>query len=280
MAAETPTTTTTTDYAALLQTLQRIQGHDLTILKLRASVSPTAPPPDASDITQNSDASAAWDISTPSALQADLSHYKELFSKLRFSYLEQVTKEKFLRTITEDPPQIIEPSENDALEAHLASEKATLKASKASVDATLAELEALSQRLTATYSQLSVWSAAAAALPAETAALEARVEALEGARQMPLEEAVALLGEREAEAARLLGELEAVERELPRRRRVLVGLEGEIGPLEMDKEGLERFASEAVRMRDSARAEGRVERETMGRWYRSVVEGLEALVPK
>ncbi|RPB09461.1 hypothetical protein P167DRAFT_510818 [Morchella conica CCBAS932] len=275
MATETPTA----DYTALLETLQKIQKHDFTILKLRASVSPLAPF-DTNDLTQSSDASGAWDSSTPAALQADLSHYKELFSKLRFSYLEQVTKEKFLRAITEDPPLIVEPAENDALEAQLVIEKAALKESKASVDAILVELEALSQRLTATYSQLSGWSTAAATLPGETLALEARIDELEKGRQMPLDETVALLGEREAELARLEKELDAVERELPKRKKVLAELEGEIEPLELDKEGLERFASEAVRMRDSARAEGKAERESMGRWYRSVVEGLEALVPR
>jgi hypothetical protein len=71
MATETPTA----DYTALLETLQKIQKHDFTILKLRASVSPLAPF-DTNDLTQSSDASVAWDSSTPTALQADLSHYK------------------------------------------------------------------------------------------------------------------------------------------------------------------------------------------------------------
>ena len=32
---------------------------------------------------------------TPASLEADLTHYKDLFTKLRFSYVEQVTKRSF-----------------------------------------------------------------------------------------------------------------------------------------------------------------------------------------
>ncbi len=44
---------------------------------------------------------------------------QELFSKLRFSYLEQVTKEKFIRAIVGDPPLVVEHQENVELEASL-----------------------------------------------------------------------------------------------------------------------------------------------------------------
>lgn len=67
---------------------------------------------------------------------------QELFSKLRFSYLEQVTKEKFLRAIVGDPPLIVEQQENIELEAQLATAKAELKAQKEEVASMTAELEA------------------------------------------------------------------------------------------------------------------------------------------
>ena len=52
---------------------------------------------------------------TPSALQADLEHYRELFSKLRFSYVEQVTKERFLRAVTAEQPEFVDGDENREL---------------------------------------------------------------------------------------------------------------------------------------------------------------------
>ncbi|KAI5293637.1 hypothetical protein KEM52_005362 [Ascosphaera acerosa] len=67
---------------------------------------------------------------TPAVLEEDLVHYKELFSKLRFSYVEQVTKERYLRGIVGDPPVIVGSEENQELEAKLAESKAELKQRK------------------------------------------------------------------------------------------------------------------------------------------------------
>ena len=61
---------------------------------------------------------------------------------MRFSYLEQVTKEKFLRAIVGDPPLIVEHQDNVELEAQLATAKAELKAQKENVTAMSEELEA------------------------------------------------------------------------------------------------------------------------------------------
>lgn len=78
---------------------------------------------------------------TPSALQADLEHYRELFSKLRFSYVEQVTKERFLRAITAEEPEFVEGAENRELGEKLAVDKAALKAKKEEVRGIIADLE-------------------------------------------------------------------------------------------------------------------------------------------
>lgn len=294
-----------TDYTDLLATLEKVQQHDYAIFRLSESIA-TVSPKDNADLTRTSDVSNAFDSSTPTALQADLIHYKvtkpknlphhlpnpltntpqELFSKLRFSYLEQVTKEKFLRAITEDPPVVIEPSENEALEQELTSAKANLWKSKADVDNILKALEELSQKLATEHKVVSEYTSLARTLPGEAVVLEARIEELRreqesmtGEFHLPLEDTLGLVAEREAELARLERELEEVGRELPRKRRALEVLDKEISPMEMDKEGLEKFANEAVKMRDSARAEGKADRETMGRWYKSVFEGLEALLP-
>ena len=67
--------------------------------------------------------------------------FQELFSKLRFSYLEQVTKEKFLRAIVGDPPLVVEHHDIVELEAQLVMEKAALKAQKDDVAAMTKELD-------------------------------------------------------------------------------------------------------------------------------------------
>ena len=79
------------------------------------------------------------------ALLSDVS--QELFSKLRFSYLEQVTKERFLKAILDEPPIIAEHDQNVALEARLAREKASLKAQKLDVEGLVARLDSKSRDL-------------------------------------------------------------------------------------------------------------------------------------
>lgn len=66
---------------------------------------------------------------------------QELFSKLRFSYLEQVTKEKFLRAIVGEPPLIVDHQENVDLEVQLAEVKSVLKAQKDDVANLVKDLE-------------------------------------------------------------------------------------------------------------------------------------------
>ncbi len=67
---------------------------------------------------------------------------------MRFSYLEQVTKEKFLRAIVGDPPLIVEHQENVEVEAQLAEVKASLKAQKIEVADMVTELERSGRDLT------------------------------------------------------------------------------------------------------------------------------------
>lgn len=64
-----------------------------------------------------------------------------MFSKLRFSYVEQLTKENFLRKITSPEPPFIESQENQELEARLAKAKAELKSQKTEIAELIAELD-------------------------------------------------------------------------------------------------------------------------------------------
>ena len=97
---------------------------------------------DLDNAKRESDVSAdAREHTSVASLEAELEHYKDLFSKLRFSYVEQVTKEKFLRAIVSDPPLLVEPHENSELEAQLKEVKAHLKTEKEGVAELTKELE-------------------------------------------------------------------------------------------------------------------------------------------
>ena len=84
---------------------------------------------------------------TVSSLEQELEHYKDLFSKLRFSYVEQVTKENFLKAVVANPPELVDAQENDELQEQLALAKAALKAKKEHTNEKVKELEALGRRL-------------------------------------------------------------------------------------------------------------------------------------
>lgn len=79
--------------------------------------------------------------STPSTLAADLTHYRDLFSKLRFSYVEQETKERFLRAVVAEQPDFVAASDNVELEEKLRVDKESLKGKKQEVREIIGELE-------------------------------------------------------------------------------------------------------------------------------------------
>lgn len=147
-------------YQRAIDELSRLQTGELSILRL---ADPIAGISGSDAQNRKSDASVdGIDNPSPASLNDDLFHYKvsrvvredtgtdwaqELFSKLRFSYVEQVTKEKFLRAIVGEPPQIVEHQENVELEQELAGEKAELKAQKVAVAEMLQLLEAKSRQV-------------------------------------------------------------------------------------------------------------------------------------
>jgi hypothetical protein len=126
--------------------LDRILDDAFSIVHLTELIANSYPDKRMSDVSN-----ALVDISTPTSLVVDLDHYKELFSKLRFSYVEQVTKEKFIRFIVGDPPLIISPHENSELESHNESAKEALNSIKVEVDTCVVSLERLCVELSKTY---------------------------------------------------------------------------------------------------------------------------------
>lgn len=103
---------------------------------------PILRPPSPSKRTSTNSTSSDTDaLRTPSAIQADLIHYQELFSKLRFSYVEQVTKERFLRAVTAEVPEFVAQGENAELEEKLRGDKEALRAKKEEVRGLIGVLE-------------------------------------------------------------------------------------------------------------------------------------------
>ncbi|KAI4220016.1 MAG: hypothetical protein L6R36_007921 [Xanthoria steineri] len=269
--------------------LSDLQSHPLSIIRLSESISSNPPPHRTSDIStanNNEDPSTTTPQPTPTSLTADLSHYRDLFSKLRFSYLEQVTKEKFLRAIVGDPPLIVDAAENVALETQLADIKAVLKLQKTDVAALVEELGVKGRELVGRYEALWVQGEVLGRLPREMAALRETVEGLRAGNEVLVGELggdVGVEGVREAVRG-LEGEREEVERRVIRLRREIPGrgreverLEGEIKGLERERERAVEGAREAVRRRERGGVVGD-ELEMRGRWLSGCEEGLRGLL--
>ncbi|KAI1910804.1 hypothetical protein LOZ39_003465 [Ophidiomyces ophidiicola] len=233
----------------------------------------------------------AFENPTPVSLAADLTHYKELFSKLRFSYLEQVTKEKFLRAIVGDPPLVVGHSDNVELEAQLAVVKADLKTRKKEVFDLLEEMEEMGRNLAERYKKVQLQTIQLAELPSSISELENAIAELRllstnslqssesgntsQFQNLPLQDTLALVAEREAELESLERQLNSIGPTLPRKDREAEALERDVISLERKRNEVVAEARDAQRRRQEGESDGI---ENMGRWYKGVEQGLMTLV--
>jgi len=213
-------------------------------------------------------------------------HQQELFSKLRFSYLEQVTKEKFIRAIVGDPPLVVEHQENVELEATLADSKSALKAQKIEVAELVAELEKKGRELCRKHEKIQLQTKQLRDLPDKMDGLQASIKKLRASQQpgsnpnlsLPLEKTLALVEERERERAELERQLEQLQVMLPRKTRELERLNTELQPLEIKRLGTTASATEAKRRKEEALGGVGDDLEERGRWWRGVESGLKGML--
>ncbi len=286
-----------------LAALSNLQSHPLSIIRLSESISSTNANPTSTQTHNNNNNNPVRtsDISnsalsnedpsqpTPTSLAADLSHYRDLFSKLRFSYLEQVTKEKFLRAIVGDPPLIVENTENVELEKQLAEIKAVLKMQKADVQRLVEELEKKGRELAGRYEGVQLRVEVLGKLPGEIEGLEAVVRELRrrngelasdlggGIGGMGVESITGALREKEVKREEVERRVKALQREIPGKRRELEGLKGELKGLERERDRAIEGVREAVRSKETGGVVGD-ELEIKGRWLSGCEEGLRGLL--
>ncbi|KAI9894917.1 MAG: hypothetical protein M1814_000137 [Vezdaea aestivalis] len=240
-----------------------------------------------SNATRNSDISNdALDQQTPEVLENDLIHYKELFSKLRFSYLEQVTKEKFLRAIVGDPPLIVEHQENVELEAQIAEIKASLKAQKAEVADFVDQLERSGRALVNRYETIQAQTTQLRELPESITNLQEAIATLHQAHttqinpslRLPLPATQTLLEKRKLELAQVNQHLLGLQSKLPKKSRELDRLQAELKPLEAQRLGSSSAAREAQRRKKEGLGGVGDDLENRARWWRSVDAGLKEML--
>ncbi|KAJ3484235.1 hypothetical protein NLG97_g7104 [Lecanicillium saksenae] len=261
----------------VLKILSRHQAqHEISIIKLSEPITSYAPP---ETRQRTSDASnSALEGPTPASLEADLAHYSELFSKLRFSYVEQVTKEKFIRAIVGDPPLIVNMQENLELEKHNLEAKAELKNLKQDVAKMVEDLERKARELTQKYESVQLETTRLEELPSKINRLQAQVAKLKADRattdsnpemNLPLVKTKHLVSRRQAEQQEITRELEALQSKLPRKRKEAERLEAELGPLETKRQNSRAAAREAKRRKEAALGGVGDDLEQRARWWRA-----------
>ncbi|KAK4177527.1 hypothetical protein QBC36DRAFT_300170 [Triangularia setosa] len=260
----------------------------ITVIRLSAPIISSAsaePPVSRSSDVSNTSLTHPPSGPTPSSLEADLLHYKELFSKLRFSYVEQVTKEKFIRAIVGDPPLIVTPQENAELEDSNKIAKAELKALKSEVAGMVKDLEFRGRELAKQYERVQTETAQLRELPSKMEELEREIARLkeeqqvgEGSRaelNLPLAKTLQLVGGKKRQMQELDRQLEQLRNQAPRKKKEMERLQGEVAGLEQKRTNSMVAAKEAKRRKEDKGGRGGVdELEARGRWYR----GSEAVL--
>ncbi|KAK4989461.1 hypothetical protein LTR50_003204 [Elasticomyces elasticus] len=252
---------------------------DLSILSLAAPLLTNTPSPHHHNRHSNTSTSsvASADQPTPASLIADLTHYHDLFGKLRFSYVEQVTREKFLRAIVADPPELVEASEIVELGERLVGVKAALKAQKEEVAVQVEALESEARSLCERYESCQLQQAQLDTLPAEIANLESTLSSLQRSQgpvsadpdlNFSLSATQALLSQREAEAEALDAQIARLQTTIADKDRRIRQEESAMGPLEERKQAAIDGARTARQRRENGRLGDGLEEQ--GRWLRGV----------
>lgn len=258
---------------------------EITILKLSEPIASH----DGQTRQRASDVSnASLDAPTPTSLEADLAHYRELFAKLRFSYVEQVTKEKFIRAIVGDPPLIVSSQENVNLEKLNLEAKATLKQLKIDVADMVAALGARGRELSQKYNRIKLETVKLQDLPSKVANLEESIAALREAQadnlhpnpdmNLPLSRTMDLVDAHKRQRDDLDRQLEQLQSLVPRKKKELDRLQAELQTLEARRQTSTTAAREARRRKEAALGGVEDDLEERGRWFRAAEASLRQML--
>ncbi|KKY31445.1 putative 60s ribosomal protein l37 [Diaporthe ampelina] len=274
--------------AEVLGEIEGLQlNHEISIIKLSEPISSVLPQAGQdANTTRTSDVSSSSVDATPASLEADLAHYKELFAKLRFSYVEQVTKEKFIRAIVGEPPLIVTPQENVELEKQNAAAKGQLKALKMEVADTVEELESKGRELSRKYEAVQMETATLREMPDRIAGLEERIQELREQLQpgenpslnLPLAKTLELVAEKKLQRHELERQLEQLRAQVPRKRKEMERLQTELQPLEVKRQNSLAAAKEARRRKEQALGGVEDDLEERGRWWRASEAALKQML--
>lgn len=95
-------------------------------------------------------------VENPLVVNEEINFKKEEFAKLKFQYLEQETRERFLRAILSSPPLYVEQKDIDEYETQNREKKAELKSHKTSLNTTIQNIQEKNSQNVSLYHDLQV----------------------------------------------------------------------------------------------------------------------------
>lgn len=272
----------------VLRDLEDLQSkYEISILKLSEPIFSALPQRgEDANTARTSDVSSSSVDATPASLEADLAHYKELFAKLRFSYVEQVTKEKFIRAIVGEPPLIVSPQENLELERQNATAKGQLKQLKLQVADMVEELEQRGKDVAKRYEGMRIETVKLRELPERITGLEERIAELRERLQpgenpslnLPLTKTLELVAEKKRQRHELDRQLEQLRSQVPRKKKEMERMQAELQPLEQKRQNSVLAAKEARRRKEQALGGIEDDLEERGRWWRASETALKQML--
>ena len=259
-----------------------------------------------SDASSNGDNGSSSQDPTPASLEADLTHYRDLFTKLRFSYTSQVTKEKFLRTLVSENPfsNHYSSSTNAALESSLAELKTTLQTQKAFVNELTTRLEDQARALSKRQVAVEERTEELTRIPEKIDQLQEEIQTLrlemrdllgdgdlgetqgvtaDDRKRRPelflgLEATVGLVEQREEQIHELDQQMQEVVALRARKEKELKKLQDELSNAEEVKDQAIRAASEARKREEEGKSGVDDEVEQQGRWLSGVETTMRGLL--
>ncbi|KAL1915548.1 uncharacterized protein VTP21DRAFT_6672 [Calcarisporiella thermophila] len=189
----------------------------------------------------------------PKSIDTDLRYFKEHFSKLKFNYLEQETKEKFLRAILEpEPPLVIEPSDNKELEERNKEQKQLLKNSKLHSEALRKSISEVADTVSNEHAQLAEKMALFQRMLREVDQMESDLQnirkQLDSKSKLTVEETRVILEEQMNELMKINESLDERKPRIADLKWELETMEKEMNLLEADKKIAKTLAAEAIRI--------------------------------
>jgi hypothetical protein len=227
----------------------------------------------------------------PLHFDRDIQRYEAQFETRKATYLEQETKERFLRAIINDPPFFVEEWDMKDVEQSTRTKKHHLKEEKTKSRQLLAELDVRTRQICQDYETGEDLENQAVHLDEEILQMEQELAALESQYQQlslpvhfdrelngSIQELIDLEAKYSVQVSQLRGDLADIDSALREVEEVQTQLETEVDQLKVQNETTRASTEQIVRLRQEEFKTGQIHKEITASFYRNMVACLLEIV--